>query len=418
MISKLKQSPLIQGGIVLVDQGAMSLISFATGVLVARSNSADEYSIYMLGWSIVLIVKGFQEAVVNIPYTVFAPRMATDEVKVYRGSNNLISTIFLALVLAVLGILYFVYLFLESLSDIEILSYTPVLSLLIVVFLVRDYFRNTLLAHLEIGKGVVINLSANVLLIISILLIFFFSELKPSIAYLLFCFWLSVTAALMYYEMRGWFAYSLNQLRGHFRKNWELGRWSILSSLAHVASRTSLPWMVIYHEGYDVAAVYYGSMAVALAPAPLLRGVSAFLLPKMSHGFIGDDYDRLRTMLYKSIVVLAIPYSLWLIITLAFGVELVDFFFDDSIQAYGVLFALLAVGTVIDFICAPMVSALQTTKNTKAITLSLVTGASVTLSFGWLLVTEYGLIGAGTTYLMVSIVINLCILLSCLKSFR
>jgi hypothetical protein len=38
--------------------------------------SKEEYALYMLGWSLLLAIKGVQEALINLPFTIYAPRLS------------------------------------------------------------------------------------------------------------------------------------------------------------------------------------------------------------------------------------------------------------------------------------------------------------------------------------------------------
>ena len=70
-----RKPSLREGSIVLIDQGFFSVATFVTGVLVARASTKEEYAVYVLGWSLVLIIQGLQRALVNGPFTVYAPRL-------------------------------------------------------------------------------------------------------------------------------------------------------------------------------------------------------------------------------------------------------------------------------------------------------------------------------------------------------
>jgi O-antigen/teichoic acid export membrane protein len=115
----------------------------------------------------------------------------------------------------------------------------------------------------------------------------------------------------------------------------------------------------------------------------------------MSHSYKDGSMSNLVRLLRKSILILCLPYLLWLIIGLIFSEEIIEIFYVEKFAGYGSLFILLLISTTIDFVFAPLANALQVLEKTRTITISLIVGALVTLLIGSLLINEFGLIGAG-----------------------
>jgi len=391
----LTSHALKQGLVVLVDQGLMSLVTFITGVLIARSSSEQEYALYMLGWTVLLSFKGVQEALINLPFTVYAPRLVGSKQELYQGST-LIHTLIFCFMVGVLVLFLDVFNSYQSIQyGFELFELAPLLLFLLSSFVFRDFLRNSLLAQLEIWASVRINGTTSIILITTIGLLYYGQLLIPANTYLLFSIAFGVAALVMYWQHRARYRVDRTLLWLHFLKNWQLGKWALVGNFAFTGSRSSYPWLILYFLDYESVAAYYACLALALAPAPFLRGAGAYVLPRMSHSYKEGVTKDLIRLLRKSILILCVPYLLWLLFGYFLSDEIIELFYVEKFKGYGYLFVLLLVATTIDFVFAPLTNALQVLEKTRAITVSLIIGAFITLILGSFLIKDFGLPGAG-----------------------
>ena len=398
--SLFKSKGLKQGVVVLVDQGMMSLLTFITGVLIARSSSEEEYALYMLGWSIVLFMKGFHEAIVNLPFTVYVPRLSDADLRIYQGNALIHTAVFcllLGLFVLLAGIINELYVFK---SNLELVELAPLLFFLLMSFVFRDFLRNALLAQLEVWKSVRINASLSLLLIVTISAFYYFDYLTLVNAYMLFVLSFGTAASVMFWQHRSQYEFDMTILWSQLLKNWQLAKWALVGNFAYLGSRMSYPWLILYFLDYKSVAAYYACMALAMVPAPILRGAAAYIFPRMSHGYKEGSVKSLVRLLRKSILLLSFPYLLWLIVGVTFNKELIEMLYVEKFSGYGLLFTLLMISTTIDFIFSPLTNALQVLEKTRAITTSLVIGAILTLVLGPILIISYGLTGAAVSVIV------------------
>ena len=81
------KTALHQGVLSLADQGVASITNFVTGVIIARASSKEEFGLYMLGFSLILLVTDLQTSVIATPYMVYAPRLKGRAHALYAGST-------------------------------------------------------------------------------------------------------------------------------------------------------------------------------------------------------------------------------------------------------------------------------------------------------------------------------------------
>lgn len=399
MLSKfsnlLKSKAAKQGLVVLFDQGLMSLLTFVVGVLLARSSNENEYALYMLGWTIIFSMKGIQEGIVNIPLTIYSPRLNGNAVIIYHGNS-----LFITMVFTLICSLLMLFLYAMNKDQItgdyyDIVELAPYLALLFISFSVKDFLRNQLLSSLKIWESVRVNAVTSFVLLLIVCLLFYNEFITPIGTYILFTVAFLTSSVTMYLQNRKNYLFDYRLLVPHLAENWKIGKWSVIGNFTYMGSRQSFPWLILYFLNYESVAVYYACQALALAPAPLLRGAGAYIFPRMSHGYKNKDKDNLIRLLQKSILILCMPYIGWLIIGILTSNYLLNVVYGDKFTDQGLIFILLLISGTIDFVAAPLTNALQTIERTKDIAISMFIGTIVTLSTGPYLISELSLIGAG-----------------------
>lgn len=395
IINLFKSRALKQGVIVLIEQGLISLVTFVAGVLMARSSSQEEYAIYMLGWTVLFSIKGIHEALVNLPFTVYSPRLKENMFREYQGSTLIHSILFcLVCALSVFVGGYFYERYVPQ-SNLRLVELAPLLMFLLSSYVLRDFLRNALLAQLKAIESVRINGVSSLALFLMMVVFYYTGYLNPEHAYIVFASMFSMAALAMFWQYRHNYKINSGLLWPHFKGNWQLAKWALLGNFAFIGARQSYPWLILQFLDYKSVAAYYACLSLAMAPGPILRGTVAYIFPRMSHGYSEGSISNLTRLLYKSILLLCIPYMLWLLVGIIFDDKILSLFYANKFDEYGFLFIMLLVAMTIDFVSAPLTNALQVLEMTRAITVSLIIGACVTLVLGALLTWKYGLYGSG-----------------------
>jgi O-antigen/teichoic acid export membrane protein len=382
---------------VLIDQGALSIATFVAGILVARACSQDEYGQYVLGWSIVLMLQGFHRALVNVPFTVHAPRMPQQERTLYMGSA-LIHTLLLglAIILTLLAVWFMSTsqlgqkLKLDSLNNLY-----PLLAIIIIPCLARDFMRNAMLAQLDVSASVFTNMLATILMVASMLTLFTFGELSLAWAFHIYALTSVLAAGYMLRTYRVQTRLPPGRLWSDLRRGWGIGKWITINTLGFMAASQAYPWLLLYFGDMRNVAAFGACLATAGILTPLLRGATAYMLPRMAHANKDGATNQLARVLKLSILILSIPYGVWLLIGCLYGEELVTFFYSDLYGGYELLVSLLLGKTFIESVSAPMTNALQALERAEVTTISLMIGAAVTLGLGPFMIHAFGVTGAG-----------------------
>lgn len=407
MFSRLiRKNAVSEGGIVLIDQGMMSLATFIIGILVARASTKADYAVYVLGLSLLIPLRGIQQALVNLPVTIYLPRLNGRDQNAYLGSS-IVSTVVLCILFGLIFLIVKLWgaaFFNEE--NIRLLSIMPTLLFLLITSLLRDFMRNTLLAQLNVWASVRVNVISSLLAIIAATAFYLTQDFTFITAFQLVAITSGFAAATMFWQHHTQFVIDNSLFWGHFQQRWIIGKWALVNVLGYAVSAQAYPWLLLYFTDYDNVAVFGACFAIASALGPILRGAAAYILPKMSHAYKDGNQRNLIRLLRKSIVVLSFPYVLWLLFGAAFSEEIVILLYSNAYHGYGTLFILLLIQATILGMFAPLASTLQTLERTDAITMSLIAASIVTLALGSFLIQRYGLNGAGIASIVSVSVMN------------
>jgi O-antigen/teichoic acid export membrane protein len=390
------------GSYVMIDQAMMSLGTFLASVLVARATTKEEFGIYVLGFSIISIALNLHRATVVLPFTVYCPRLGEAERKTYQASG-LIHTILLSLLVMTTLALWFLGMDgRDSVIAAGMLDITPYLGLLLLPYLLREFMRSASLAQLQFLPSMLANVTASILMVALILTAFFMGGLTVKIAYASMAVASLVAVATLAWRQWDRMTIRLGMVWKDFKRSLTIGRWFIVNSLAFTVISQIYPWLILYFLDSSAVAAFGASLAVAGVMTPLLRGANAYMLPRMTHSLKGKDSTDLYRIMKKSILVLMVPFGIWTVVGSLFAEPIMTFFYSDRYHGYGILVSLLIVKTTIESISTPMTSALHAMERPNIATASLICGAMVSLIFGYPLVKNFSLVGAGLTAVLAS----------------
>ena len=407
-LSRIARKPAInQGMAVLIDQALMSIATFVIGVLVARSSSPTEYGTYVLSWTLVFIVVGVHRAVVMIPFTVYLPRLNEPERSIYSGSNLLHTAIVSAIAISVatLGI---ATVYSRDLFTAGSTAYIYMLAILVAApYLMREFIRGLLLARLRVFRSLIANGTISIITLGIVCTVYVQGVLSAEHAYLIIGGTAALASIYMFSRNRREFVFQKKVLWQHLIKNLQLGKWILANVVGFTIASQIFPWLLLWLQDETSVAGYGAALAVASVLTPFLRGANAYILPRMTHGYRGADQAYLSRLLRLSVLALAIPFGLWLLIASVFAEPIMELTYAGKYDGFGFVMAMLTARTAIEGISTPLTSALQTLEQPHVTTTALFLGAGTSLLLGVYLVTTAGVEGAAISAAVSSLVIAL-----------
>ena len=393
-LRSLSEKPALrQGGLVFLDQGFLSIATFATGAMLARVTTKDQYSIYVLGLSLILLLQGFARTLVNVPFTIYAPRLGSSERNIYQGSAFVHTLVICGMVTIAL------YTAMGGLGlgqgSTRLIAIFPLLAFVTGSFILREFIRGTLLARLQIRSGVRVNILATAAQLVLTGLLFGLHRLTIEYAFQIMALTSLLAASQMLWSHRSETQIVGRRIWADFLRAFRTGKWTVLELFAYFGASQAYPWLLLYLLDPGSVAAFGVCGALAALVGPFLRGASGYIHPRMVHDYENSSARKLLRLVWLSSLALSIPYGAWLVIGSAFAEELLTLFYGKNYSAYAGLATLLLIRGTIEGLSTPLSNALQTMERADAVTVSLVIGAIISLTLGPFLILQLGLNGAG-----------------------
>jgi O-antigen/teichoic acid export membrane protein len=385
---------LRQGVVVVLDQGFLSAATFATGAMLARATDKDDYSVYVLGLSLVFFLQGLHRALVSVPFTIYAPHLSDSDRKIYQGSTFVHTLI---LCIAIAGVMLAIHVSsVTARPDSNRLNESlPLLAIVAISFFLREFVRNALLARLQVWAGVRVNMIATGAQLVFTAWLFELHRLTVANTFAIAALTSLAAATYLLWRYRHLMRIVRKRLWLDLLRGLGTGKWILIDVFAYMGASQAYPWLLLYLLDNRTVAVFGVCSALAGIMGPFLRGASAYVHPRMVHGYTGANVPNLRRLVYLSSIVLGIPFGAWLLLGSMFAEQLLTLIYGHAYSGYGVLTILLLTKASIEGISSPLSQALQTLHRADVVTAGLIFGTVITLGLGSMLVVQMGLNGAG-----------------------
>jgi O-antigen/teichoic acid export membrane protein len=397
----LKRRAVKDGLGILLDHGQISIAMFLTGVLVARGTSKEMYGIYVLMISLLINIQGSHRALIGLPFTVLLPKLTSARKNALFGNTLVFTFLFLSLVIPGLGLS--VYLLHADTTPTPVYSIAVAAIFSLTPFIFREYFRAAMLAALNVWGAIIPNLLASSGHIAAVVILYYTGQLSAQNAFFVLAAFSCISAILIFTQLWKTIGFDKARLLSDFYRFWYTGKWNLTNIFWHICASQIYPWLVVFFIDTEAVAVYGACYAVSALLSPLLRGINAYILPRMAHSLNAEKPGRFISITKQAVLAISIPFGIWLVIGLALGNELLTLIYSTSYSDYGLLLKLLVLMTFVEALSVPATNALLALEKSRAITGSYVTGSIVTFGPGLLLIAYYGVVGAGIATVLSSL---------------
>lgn len=191
-----------KGMLSLLDQGLNSSSNFLTGIMVGRFCAREEFGLYALGLSIILVCIDLQSSLIATPYMVYSPRLQ-GEARTHYAGNTLIHQLMLSLLIMIL------------LAGASVIALGPdfqrlipviqALAVVIAFILMKEFIRQICFTDLRMKMVLSLDAMVFAIQIGGILLTAFFEYLSATRVILLIGFSSCIPALVWLFHHRGQF---------------------------------------------------------------------------------------------------------------------------------------------------------------------------------------------------------------------
>lgn len=340
----LFKSTIRSGWSALLNQGVVSLNNFLTGVIIGRLCSKDEFGLYMLGFSIVLVILDLQVSLVSTPYMVYSPHFKGSRHKLYAGSCLLHQ--FGLSIIVMLGLAVWGAALSFGIGPPGLVKVVWALATVVSLIMLREFVRRVSFADLRMESALLFDTCIAVIQIGGLMLIYLLGILSANSAFWVIGFSCGLVGAGWFVINRTLFTPRFNEAISDFQQNWKFCRWVFASGVLWTVSMNLYPWFLTYFHGTTSAGVWAACIGVmALINVPLI-GIQNFLGPKIANVFAEGGTNALRRFVYRVSLFLLVFMTALSCSLLLVADRLLNVFYGAGYTGNGLVVFCLALGLV------------------------------------------------------------------------
>jgi O-antigen/teichoic acid export membrane protein len=324
----------------LADQGIASITNFATGVILARATTKAEFGLYMLAFSLILIVTDIQTSLIATPYMVYGPRLKGKAFALYSGSALIHQVVFSVIVMLALAVGVVMASF--GWGPAGISGVLRVLLGVLSLIMFREFVRRMCFAQLRVRTALIFDAGIGLAQVGGVLLLARLGLLQTTTAYWLIGAVCGIGSACWFWVNRASYRLSFKSAVSDLKMNWAFGKWVFASGLLWAASTNLYPWLLAFFHGTASAGVFAACAGVVSAGNPALLGIQNYVGPKISHEYAAHGPRALRKLTLKISGLIAIPVVAIALILVIWGDRLVGMLYGHQYLGNWMAISILA----------------------------------------------------------------------------
>lgn len=336
---------LHQSFISLADQAVVSATNFATGIIIARTCSKEELGLYMLGFSLILMVTDFQTSLITTPYMVYAPRLKGRAHALYTGSTLIHQLAFC--LFTMVGVVGGAFVVGHGTGPRGLGPVLWALSLVVSLIMLREHARRVSFARLKLKTAFLFDASIAVGQISGLLLLAYFGLLSASRSFWVIGFVCGAAVLGWLWSDRKCYQPRVDESLADLKKNWVFGKWVFASGLVWATSMNLYPWFLAHFHGTASTGVWAACVGVISVGNPALIGIMNFVGPKIAHVHAEVGPKALRRVVLKITAGLSLPISILCLGLIIWGGRIVVLLYGSQYAGNGLVVAMLALNYLV-----------------------------------------------------------------------
>jgi O-antigen/teichoic acid export membrane protein len=342
-IQLIRHLPLL---VVLLDQAVISGTRLLVQMGVGRSGGPEQLGLFGAAMGIVMVMLGFQEALITTPYTVYSPaREANGTRREFAWGALRLGLILLVVMMAIwAGVMAW------RMSSGAWPAGWLAIGLALFWFgpfqLLREFGRRWLLANHARQATLVLDALVSLILLVALGAMLFAGKVDARLAFGLMTLSNVVFIGLWLHRYRSEFRLDRDGARDFAGLAWRYGRWIAGENFCSVLMMFYLTWHLAFFLGERAAGQLTACMTVVLLANPFLLGYSGYLGPRAAGEWHVGGWSRLGPLIWQSLLtVTAVLGGLAVLLALR-GDWLLGLMFGGEYLGNGSMVAMLGVGMI------------------------------------------------------------------------
>ncbi|WP_182870768.1 lipopolysaccharide biosynthesis protein [Rhodopirellula sp. JC639] len=328
----------------LLDQVIVSGTRFATTVMVGRFGSESELGYYSLAFSVFVLLVGFQESLISIPYTVFVKRLSPDDQRKY-GASSLAQAIGLNLI-AMLVLLIACVLIQTTRGATGMIGLLWLLVALLPFLMLREFARRMAFAQLHVPTAMALDLAVSVLQLGGLAALALADQMTAGAAFLVTGIATGLSGLIWLTLVRSSFQWDRSRMRSDWVENIRFGKWVTGAQLTSVLQTYFAHWLLAAVIDERATGIYAACMTVVMLSNPFILGMSNVLSPKAAHAFAAGGAAAAAHLVWRFTGVMLSILCVFAALVGVFGNAIVVWIFDQQYGGHGAAILVLASGTI------------------------------------------------------------------------
>lgn len=376
-----------KGMMSLASQGITSANNFATGILMGRLCPKEEYGLYALGLSLLLLVNDFQLTLISTPYGVYSPRLQPAERRWYAGSTFVHQMVFSAAAafLLLCGLIA-VYV---GVAPQKFGRVIEVLAAVVVFILLKDFIRQTCFAAMNVRGALLLDGATALIQVGCLSLLAYRGALSAERTFLVAGTACGLASAGWLLSNRRLFTIEMKRVLPDLRQKWPLVKWILASQILWISAMSLYPWFIAAFLGVRANALWAACQSAIVAGNLISVAAQNLLGPKLVHVLAREGVAEMRGTVLRSTRLLLVIMSLLSLLFALFGNSLVTLMYGKAYEGHGVVVAILAINLAVSALTFPFSRGLFALERADldfrinvAVVLSLLPGIWLVRTFG------------------------------------
>lgn len=370
----------------LLDQGAVSLGTFVTNLLLARALAPSEYGVYALIFGVTLFSNNLFYALVTYPLSIRGA--VADEPELRRLTTQALSVA--GVVLVPIAIVIAAATLIVGRADLT----APAVGA-VILWQIQETLRRAILAQLRHRSAVAGDALSYLGQAVVLWGIGQLTPLTPFAAFASMAVTSAIAAVIQAWQL------GLRPERTHaitrlLRDAWHAGGWILASQLVNGLGFYALPWVLALARGTAETAAFQAAMNIVNVTNPVIFSIANLMLPSVARAADEQGIAAAYRVGFRSIaqgglvllpffvVIAAVPQA---VLTLVYGPA-------SPYRASGDGLRLIAVAYTLNYIGGLLVTLLTSLEQTRKVFVLQLSSALASIVIGLPITVGFGLMGA------------------------
>jgi O-antigen/teichoic acid export membrane protein len=376
----------------LADQVVVSAASFLTTVIIGRCTDPSQLGAYAIAISVLASAYTMQGSLITLPYSIQLHRPLGTPAE-HAGSSLAHSGLFsafatLVLVAAALGLSAY-----GAPSELEAMTWA--LAGVMPFALAREFGRRFAFSHLHMAEALMLDLAVAVTQLSILGWLGWTGQMSAVTACGAIGVSCGVAALGWLYLARGEFVIRRDDVRATMKQSWDLGKWLFVNQIMVQVQRYITYWLSAVMVGAAVTGMYAACMSVVSFANPVVFGLFNILAPRSVLAWKEGGGPVLRRQAIQDALLFIAVMTPFCVFVMFAGDEVMRFLYHgEEYEGHGHTITVLALATLVSAAGMPASNALASMERPRVIVAVGGIGAAFTVLLVWLLMTEWGLLGA------------------------